>query len=147
MQAKQEKPHSMLHDIKIARPCGARWDLMNGNDQVRHCRSCKLNVYNISNLTRTAAENLIAKHEGKLCVRLYRRKDGTVVTRDCPAGLYIGKLPLWLVPVFIFAVQAFLHLARDFIYQSQQGNVFGYQPPSDVAMVGNVQPDGASDNA
>jgi hypothetical protein len=54
---------------------------------VRHCHSCQLNIYNISTLTGAEAENLIATHEGKLCIRLHRRADGTVITKDCPVGL------------------------------------------------------------
>jgi hypothetical protein len=35
-------------------------------------------------MTRSEAEELIAKTEGRLCVRFFQRKDGTVLTRDCP---------------------------------------------------------------
>ena len=30
-------------------------------------------------------EKLLQEHEGSLCVQLFRRSDGTVVTADCPA--------------------------------------------------------------
>jgi hypothetical protein len=33
------------------------------------------------------SEALILEKEGKLCVRFFRRKDGTVLTDDCPVGL------------------------------------------------------------
>jgi hypothetical protein len=60
---------------------------MSGDDRVRHCAECNLNVYNLSDLTRREAESLIASHEGRLCVRYYRRADGTILTRNCPPGL------------------------------------------------------------
>jgi hypothetical protein len=60
---------------------------MAGDDRVRHCQECNLNIYNLSEMTRSEAEQLITSHEGRLCVRLYRRADGTILTRDCPKGL------------------------------------------------------------
>lgn len=76
-----------LETIQIAKPCPADWDAMTGDAQVRHCGSCRLNVYNLSEMTRAQAEAVILEHEGHLCVRLYTRADGTVLTRDCPVGL------------------------------------------------------------
>jgi len=80
-----EKPS--LNNIKIAAPCTADWDGMIGNDRVRFCGQCSLNVYNISAMSKRDAENLIAKIEGRLCVRYYQRKDGTILTDNCPIGL------------------------------------------------------------
>jgi len=37
-------------------------------------------------MTAVEATALIAQHEGKLCVRFYRREDGTIMTKDCPVG-------------------------------------------------------------
>jgi hypothetical protein len=72
-----------LDVIDIPRPCPADWTAMHGNDQVRFCDHCKLNVYNLSEMTRPQAERLLIEKEGHACVRLYRRMDGTVITRDC----------------------------------------------------------------
>ena len=80
-------PTSLLENIRIAAPCPVSWDKMTGDEQVRHCQECKLNVYNLSEMTRREAESLISSREGRLCVRFYRRADGTVLTRDCPRGL------------------------------------------------------------
>ena len=60
---------------------------MSGDDRVRFCDSCQLNVYNFSELTSQEVESLVSKTEGRLCGRLYRRSDGTIITRDCPVGL------------------------------------------------------------
>jgi len=81
------KSPSVLDNIRVASPCPASWEKMTGDARVRHCQECKLNVYNLSEMTRPEAEKLIASREGRLCVRFYRRADGTILTRDCPKGL------------------------------------------------------------
>ena len=77
---------SPLNNIRIASPCPANWDEMYGNDRKRFCGECKLNVYNLSGMTQEEAEDLIENSEGRLCVRFYRRTDGTVLTQNCPVG-------------------------------------------------------------
>ena len=76
-----------LDHIRIASPCNADWDQMMGNDRARFCGQCNLNVYNLSSMTREEAELLIGRTEGRLCVRYFRRADGSVMTQDCPVGL------------------------------------------------------------
>lgn len=60
---------------------------MAGDDRVRHCTLCDLNVYNFAAMTRDEVRALLIKSEGRLCARLYRRADGTLLTKDCPTGL------------------------------------------------------------
>jgi hypothetical protein len=81
-----DKFTSPLNNLKVASPCSQDWDAMMGNDRKRFCGECKLNVYNLSGMTRTEAENLLHNSEGRLCVRFYKRADGTVLTQDCPVG-------------------------------------------------------------
>ena len=50
---------------------------------MRFCKHCSLHVYNLSAMTREQAEDLLGSSSGRLCVRFYRRADGTVTTRDC----------------------------------------------------------------
>ena len=75
-----------LNNIHIAAPCSADWNQMYGDNRKRFCGECKLNVYNLSGMTKSEAENLILSSEGRLCVRFYRRNDGTILTKDCPVG-------------------------------------------------------------
>lgn len=75
-----------LDSIKVASPCSADWESMVGNNRTRFCGQCKLNVYNLSGMTRTEAENLLMNSEGRVCARFFRRADGTVLTKDCPVG-------------------------------------------------------------
>lgn len=81
------KKTDFLDTIDIASPCQAAWRAMTGTDRVRHCDDCQLNVYNLSEMTREEATRLVEQTEGSMCVRLHRRDDGTVLTRDCPTGL------------------------------------------------------------
>jgi hypothetical protein len=60
---------------------------MEGTEEVRFCNQCNLNVYNISAMTRKEALSLIQQTEGRLCIKLYRRYDGTIITSNCPQGL------------------------------------------------------------
>jgi hypothetical protein len=78
-----------INDIRVASPCPMPWDAMAGNQQVRHCSECKLNVYNLSAMTEIEIQRLLSmqRSEQRVCVRFYRRADGTMLTQDCPRGL------------------------------------------------------------
>lgn len=81
------QPLIPLESIHIAKPCRADWDKMRGDDRARHCALCQKNVYNLSAMTRAEAQRLILEKEGNLCVQLHKRRDGTVITSDCPVGI------------------------------------------------------------
>jgi hypothetical protein len=76
-----------LDHVQVAAPCKADWNQMIGSERVRFCGQCNLNVFNLSGMSRFEAESLIAGTEGRLCVRFYRRFDGSMITQDCPVGL------------------------------------------------------------
>src|SRR3982750_1775133 len=78
---------SILDDLRIASPCPAAWSGMAGDDRVRFCGSCDRHVYNLSALSSDEALALLRETEGKLCLRIHRRRDGTVMTADCPVGV------------------------------------------------------------
>src|SRR5215813_14428582 len=77
----------LLASLRVASPCHASWDDMTGDDRVRFCTACSLNVYNFAAMTGDEVRSLIANSTGRVCGRLYRRSDGTLITRDCPVGL------------------------------------------------------------
>jgi Carboxypeptidase regulatory-like domain len=81
------KSSSQLDRLRIASPCPTTWEQMKGDQRVRFCELCSLHVYNIAELTAREAKSLIANTEGRICARIYRRSDGTVITKDCPVGL------------------------------------------------------------
>jgi hypothetical protein len=77
----------LLDQVRVASPCRASWEEMVGNDQVRFCMSCEKNVYNLSAMPRDAAERFLEEQmQGDVCVRFYKRADGTLMTSDCPVG-------------------------------------------------------------
>jgi hypothetical protein len=63
---------------------------MIGNDQFRFCEHCNLSVYNLAEMTRKDVERLIAKSQGRLCVRYQRRPDGSL--RTLPASQKLHRL-------------------------------------------------------
>jgi hypothetical protein len=98
---------SLLDNVRIASPCQVNWDDMIGDDRVRFCGQCTKNVYNLSALPQEDAEELLrvarareAQDGEGVCVRFYRRADGTILTADCPDGARRKKRRLALFGVF-----------------------------------------------
>jgi hypothetical protein len=81
------RPLPILDDVRVATPCSVPWDSMAGNGRVRSCVKCSKQVFNISNMSRADAEVLLREHVEGVCVRFYRRLDGTILTTDCPVGI------------------------------------------------------------
>ena len=63
--------------INIASPCTADWDSMIGNDQIRFCQHCRLSVHDLSQMSSKEFKRLVAKSEGRLCVRYSRANYAT----------------------------------------------------------------------
>lgn len=80
-------PLQILGEVRIASPCPVPWEDMTGDDRVRHCGACDCRVYNVSAMTAEDGVRLLREHEGRLCIQLWRRADGTLITADCPVGL------------------------------------------------------------
>ncbi len=67
---------SFLKNLTIPTPCDADWNSMVGNDQVRFCEHCSLDVHNLTLMTRNQAQRLVARSNGRLCVRYHSDGDG-----------------------------------------------------------------------
>lgn len=80
------KQQTILDRVSVASPCTARWDDMTGDERVRFCHHCQKSVFNLSALTQAEAEALVIEKEGKFCGRFHRRRDGRMLTADCPVG-------------------------------------------------------------
>jgi hypothetical protein len=80
-----------VNDLRIASPCSVGWESMTGDERKRHCDMCHRSVYNISALTSVEVERLIGAGTAQVCIRMFRRADGTVLTRDCPVGLRAAR--------------------------------------------------------
>jgi len=70
----------------IASPCSIGWENMDGDERIRFCNACQLNVYNTSQMTKKEVVSLMSNGKAN-CLRIYRRADGTMLTEDCPMGL------------------------------------------------------------
>ena len=73
---------SILDRVSIGSSCQTDWEAMNGDHSQRYCDQCEKSVYNFSQLTRSQAEALIARTNRKLCARIERRPDGSILTAD-----------------------------------------------------------------
>ncbi|HYO08777.1 MAG TPA: hypothetical protein VER17_07370 [Tepidisphaeraceae bacterium] len=135
-----------LDVIEIPKPCPADWDDMRGDERVRFCKHCSLNVYNLSAMTRDDAERMVAEAEGKLCVRFYKRLDGTVITQDCGGGWRlaarrVGRFASAATAVVLSAVLAPLGLARlagAAPSETCEAPTVAPQPPSQPAIMGDM---------
>lgn len=73
--------------LRVVTPCQVPWSSMDGDDQVRFCGRCRKNVYNVAAMTAEEALAVVDRGEGRACMMLARRADGTVVTGGCRAAL------------------------------------------------------------
>jgi hypothetical protein len=120
-----------LDHVRIAAPCKANWEQMIGTDRVRFCGQCNLNVYNLSSMTRVQAESLIAQTEGRLCIRFYRRTDGSILTDNCPVGLrairrrlsYLAKAASAAVLSFFSGVGVYSVVSARQVHTSVMGTI------------------------
>ncbi len=154
-----------LENIKIASPCSADWETMIGDARKRFCGDCRQNVYNLSGMSRSEAENLLIQSEGRVCVRYFRRTDGTVLTKDCPIGVAAIKKQLsrfWTAAVslaftFFAGIGITSYFANGISREDVMGTITVQQnqdvgefaipkidqdvPPENVPMMGAVTPD------
>jgi len=82
-----ENQTELIRNLRVASPCHVGWERMSGDERVRFCDSCQLHVYNLSEMTTREIESLVLKTRGRICGRMYKRSDGTIIARDCPVGL------------------------------------------------------------
>jgi hypothetical protein len=137
-----------LRHVQVAAPCKTDWDQMLGDDCVRFCGQCSLNVYNLSSMTRADAEGLITRTEGRLCVKFYRRFDGSIITKDCPIGLQAIKRRVsyaWqaLVSVTLtflagFGIHQALSTIPPFVPERTVGVMARIDPPKETIEVGQL---------
>jgi len=113
--------------IRIASPCPANWEKMAGDDRVRYCPECQLNVYNFSAMKPAEIERIVAQREGRLCAGFYQRADGTMLTSNCPVG---WRAAFWRATRVASATLAALMSLRPSMAQSTPKS--GSQPQAEV---------------
>ena len=92
-----------VDSLRVAKPCNVPWSSMPGDSVVRNCSDCRMNVYNIEGMSEAAVRDLVASREDRLCIRLHRRGDGTVITADCPKGLAAFRKRTARIAASVFA--------------------------------------------
>lgn len=100
----------LLANLEVSKPCDAKWSEMVGTGAARHCNLCEKHVYNVSQMTEAQVVDLIQSTEGTVCMRLFRRADGTVKTSDCHSQMHAvpTKWPVRLISMFILTIFATL---------------------------------------
>jgi hypothetical protein len=91
----------MLDNLRVATPCSVPWKSMVGDGRVRSCVECSKQVFNISKMSRADAEVLLREHVEGVCVRFYRRIDGTILTTDCPVGVRSRRTTMVLTSAIV----------------------------------------------
>ena len=81
---------SLPFEPSIAKPCKESWAAMNGGSRERHCQLCDKQVYNFAAMTPREIEKLVLKSDGKLCARITRREDGSLVTLEAQPRVSIA---------------------------------------------------------
>lgn len=85
---KQDEVRSLLRNVVVEKPCSVSWDSMTGDERVRLCSQCNFKVHNLSSMSDREAAAVLKKRKGeRTCIFMYRRKDGSVVTDNCPVNL------------------------------------------------------------
>ena len=135
-------PRDTIDQIEISSPCTVSWGEMRaaggagGDERVRFCGQCRQNVYNVEAMSRGEARRLIAAREGRVCVRILRRPDGTVVTADCWARLRAarrrGLLPFLGMMVLVGLTEL---IAMGVGLVRLKGLMGGAPPPPSIALI------------
>jgi hypothetical protein len=94
-------------EFKVSSPCPASWDQMAGDHKIRTCGECKLNVYNLAEMSREEVDAVVRKTGGQLCGRLYVRDDRMATVRDCPRGAFRKRVRRGIMVAAVLAIAAF----------------------------------------
>jgi hypothetical protein len=73
-----------LDQLQVVSPCSTGWDRMSGDEKKRFCSECNKFVYDFSQMTRRQVEAIVSIHRGRMCARITRRPDGSLLTLETP---------------------------------------------------------------
>src|SRR5262245_31200953 len=80
MSAKKRR----LDQLEVVSPCSTGWDRMSGDDKKRFGPGGNKFVYDLSQMTRRQVEVIVSIHRGRMCARIARRPDGSLLTLETP---------------------------------------------------------------
>jgi hypothetical protein len=127
--------------VEIQIPCQVPWNSMPGDELVRHCGTCKQNVYNVSSYTRAEAMKFL---RARACLRIYRRSDNTVVTSDCRERLRAARKRGLLIFAGALVVVLWAQICAQFVGLWNLRRVIGCRPtpttaaPEPIAAPGQI---------
>jgi hypothetical protein len=101
--------------MKVSSPCPESWAGMAGDDKVRFCRRCSLNVYNLAAMKPHEIEALVRKTSGRLCGRIYVRQDRTATLRDCGSSRAKSRVRRAVAVSIILLLAGFSWMLRSAI--------------------------------
>lgn len=106
-----------------------QWEEMSGDDRVRLCGGCSRQVYNLSDMTASEAEQFLSATGESHCLRFFRRSDGKIMTDNCPRGLRAirdrVRVSVKIAAAVLTSIFSFLPVFRSqsAIAQDVKGNV------------------------
>jgi hypothetical protein len=125
----------MVHDkkdkwenITVAKNCPVDWNSMKGDEKIRFCGKCSQNVYNLSEMTREQAAAVIQEQGGDMCIRIYRRLDGTIKTSDCPEVMTPPSVYLPMLAAGLAVGGLAMYAGMSYVSSIQQGKMQFHQP-------------------
>jgi hypothetical protein len=114
---------------------------MTGDDRKRTCAQCGKQVFNLARMTRAEAEALLQERVDGVCVRLFRRGDGTILTADCPIGARAMRKVSALWGVLVTAIFGLLGIGVIRSLGTTVGSVVYTDYPPDAFPRSPGQPD------
>ena len=121
-------PKNFLNNLTIPSPCTADWDSMIGNDQVRFCEHCSLEVHNLSMMTRNQAQRLVSRSNGRLCVRYHHDSTGRPLT--LPVGQKLHRIGRRVSRIAAGAFTATLSVTSAVAQSSASSQSGSWNPPN-----------------
>ena len=120
-------PKNFLNTLTIPSPCTADWDSMIGNDRVRFCEHCNLEVHNLSMMTRNQAQRIVSRSNGRLCVRYRHDSSGRPIT--LPMGQKLHRIGRHVSRIAAGAFTATLSVTSAVAQNSASSQSGSWNPP------------------
>jgi hypothetical protein len=80
-----ERPKRTLANLQLSSACPLAWSGMAERSTGRFCSRCERTVHDTTAMSRSELTELLESHSGRrLCVRICRLLDGSLVTNDHP---------------------------------------------------------------
>lgn len=88
MKTQSKTRRTLFGTLAITRECPVSWTAAELERPINFCNQCQKNVYNLTVMTDKQVEAIL-RGEGSVrpCVIMKRRKDGSLVTDNCPVRL------------------------------------------------------------